>query len=235
MKRSYKECTGTFTRVKGLPCAHLYDSRKDTGGFIPKDFHRHWFWDYNSTAFPYRDPSTIQPYNLPVAHTGRILSEFERVDRTRAPPKCTACHRIGHTRNCPIRLHVSITENSNRLEQELLSQASTILMTPNRLWKIRLEVPDSARTAASQTFTLEIRESPKSPNTGTQLLQSARTTASQVFAPLIPLTIRESLNFLNTGPKFPKIGVETLIQAPSRIETLGSPLRRFHPPLRLRN
>ena len=54
--------------------------------------------------------------------------------------------------------------------------------------------------------------------------------ASQVFAPLRPLTICESLNFLNTGPKFLKIGVETLIQAPSYIETLESPLRRFCPP-----
>jgi hypothetical protein len=42
-KRPYKECTGTFTKVMGLPCAHLYDRRRDTGGFIPEDFHRHWF------------------------------------------------------------------------------------------------------------------------------------------------------------------------------------------------
>jgi hypothetical protein len=242
-KRPYKECTGIFTRVTGLPCAHLYDRRRDTGGFIPEDFHRHWFWDHNSIAVPYRDPSTIQPPNLPVAYTGRILSEFKQVERRRAPPKCTACHRIGHTRvsrNCPIRLHASIAEDSSRLEQELLSQASAIPVTPNRPWRIRLEVPDSARTTASQIFTPEIRESPKSPKrlyTGTQTPQSAGTTASQVFAPLIPLTIRESSNFLNTdpkflntSPKFLKTGVETLIQAPSHIETLGSPLRRFRPP-----
>jgi hypothetical protein len=103
----------------------------------------------------------------------------------------------------------------------LLSQASAIPVTPNRPWRIRLEVPDSARTTASQIFTPEIRESPKSPKrlyTGTQTPQSAGTTASQVFAPLIPLTICESPNFLNTDPKFPntspkflKTGVETLI------------------------
>jgi hypothetical protein len=242
-KKPYKDCTGIFTRVTGLPCAHLYDRRRDTGGFIPEDFHRHWFWDYNSTAVPYRDPSIIQPPNLPVAHTGRILSEFERVERTRAPPKCTACYRIGHTRasrNCPIRLHASIVEDSNRLEQGLLSQASAIPVTPNRPWRIRLEVPDSTRTTASQILTPIMHKGPKStksPNTGTQTPESARTTASQVFAPLIPFTIRESPNFLNTDPKFPntspkflKTGVETLIQAPSHNETLGSPLRRFRPP-----
>ena len=232
MERPYKECTGIFTRVTGLPCAHLYDRRRDSGGFIPDDFHRHWFWDYNSTAVPYRDPLTIQPPNLRVAHTGRILSEFERVERTRAPPKCTACHGTGHTRasrNCPIRLHASIAEDGNRLEQELLSQASAIPVTPNRPWKVRLEVPDSARTTASQTFTPEIRKSLKSLNTGTQTPQSTRITASQVFAPLIPLTIRESLNFLNTGPKFLNTGVETLTQTPSHTETLESPLRRIRP------
>jgi hypothetical protein len=54
--------------------------------------------------------------------------------------------------------------------------------------------------------------------------------ASQVFAPLILLTIRESPKFPNTSPKFLKTGVETLIQAPSHIETLGSSLQRFRPP-----
>ena len=143
------------------------------------------------------------------------------------------CHRIGHTRvsqNCPIRLHVSIIENSNQLEQELLSQASTKLVTFNWLWKIWLEVPDSARTAASQTFTPEIHESPKSPNTGTQLLQSARTMASQVFALLIPLTICKSLNFLNTGLKFLNTEVEISTQPPLHIETLESSLWKFRPP-----
>ena len=41
----YKLCTRVFTRVTELPCAHVYNDRQDTTGFLPSDFHRHWFWD----------------------------------------------------------------------------------------------------------------------------------------------------------------------------------------------
>src|SRR6266487_1488801 len=30
--KPYKQCTGTFTRVTGLPCAHVYDERRNTTG-----------------------------------------------------------------------------------------------------------------------------------------------------------------------------------------------------------
>jgi hypothetical protein len=79
-------------------------------------------------------------------------------------------------------------------------------------------------------FTPEIHKSPKSLNTDIQSLQSARTTSSQVFAPLILFTICKSPNFLNTNLKFLNTGVETSTQPPSHIETLESPFRRFYPP-----
>jgi hypothetical protein len=34
-------CTGSFTQSMGLPCAHICDIRRATGGLIPTDFHEH--------------------------------------------------------------------------------------------------------------------------------------------------------------------------------------------------
>ena len=111
-------CTGSFTRAMGLPCAHICDIKKDTGGLTPVDFHEHWFWDRKSTLQPLLDPLQVRKPSghLQVARTGRILSRGE--EQTRQLPKCSACHRQGHTmssRNCPLKLQASITSQSQQL------------------------------------------------------------------------------------------------------------------------
>ena len=48
MQKPFKPCTGIFSRVTGLPCAHIYDKKRNTTGLISSDFHPHWFWDRKS-------------------------------------------------------------------------------------------------------------------------------------------------------------------------------------------
>jgi hypothetical protein len=121
----------------GLPCAHICDIRRATGGLVPSDFHEHWYWDRKSTLQPLLDPlwaGRQRTGNVRVAHTGRILSRGE--EQTRQLPTCSACHRQGHTmssRNCPLKLQASIATQSQILldmdvaaRQPLAPIASTI-------------------------------------------------------------------------------------------------------------
>jgi hypothetical protein len=171
MQKPLKPCTGVFSGVTGLPCAHLYDEKRNTTGFTSSDFHPHWFWDRKSIQLPYLDPLTVQSSRQDLKrarNTGRILSDFERVEqaeRRRAPPKCTACQAIGHTRasrNCPLKLRASIAEDTRQLREHELSQASNILNTPRPSKRTRLETPDTPRTTVSEFFTpLTLRNQPK--------------------------------------------------------------------------
>jgi MULE transposase domain len=113
-------CTGSFTRAIGLPCAHICDIKKATGGLIPSDFHEHWFWERESTLQPLLDPLRAgrqHTANRRVARTGRILSTGEEVP-IKQPPICSACHRKGHirsSRHCPLKLQESIAAQSQIL------------------------------------------------------------------------------------------------------------------------
>lgn len=49
-------CKGNFTRSIGLPCAHIWDVKKENGGLTPSDFHEHWYWDRKSTLQPLLNP-----------------------------------------------------------------------------------------------------------------------------------------------------------------------------------
>jgi hypothetical protein len=49
-------CIGSYTQSMGLPCAHICDIKKSTGGLTPSDFHEHWYWDRQSTLQPLLDP-----------------------------------------------------------------------------------------------------------------------------------------------------------------------------------
>jgi hypothetical protein len=103
----------------GLPCAHICDIRRATGGLIPSDFHEHWYWDRKSTLQPLLDPlwaGRQRTANVRVSHTGRILSTGE--EPTKQLPTCSACHRQGHirsSRNCPLKLQASIATQSQIL------------------------------------------------------------------------------------------------------------------------
>lgn len=114
-----KPCTGSFTRAMGLPCAHICDIKKDTGGLTPTDFHEHWYWERKSVLRPLLDPLQARKQHIGpvrIARTGRILSIGE--EQTRQPSTCSACHRQGHTmssRNCPLKLQASIATQSQIL------------------------------------------------------------------------------------------------------------------------
>jgi MULE transposase-like protein len=129
-------CTGSFTRSMGLPCAHICDIKKATGGLIPSDFHKHWYWERKSILQPLLDPlraSGQQIANLRVARTGRILSTGEEVP-VKQPPICSACHIQGHTRssrNCPLKLQASIaTQSQMLLDMEVVARQPLALIAP---------------------------------------------------------------------------------------------------------
>ncbi len=138
--KPYKECTRIFTRVTGLPCAHVYNKKKNTSGFVLLDFHKHWFWDWSDLWVPYLDPITTQTRsNLPTTHnTEQILSAFEQVkqsesQRYQALSKCSSCGGIGHimrSQNCPNKLCASIARDSQILREQELLQASSLPITP---------------------------------------------------------------------------------------------------------
>ncbi len=111
----------------GLPCAHICDTRRATGGLIPSDFHEHWYWDRKSTLQPLLDPlwaGRQRTANLRVSHTGRILSTGE--EPTKQLPTCSACHKQGHIRsshNCPLKLQASIaTPSQMLLEMDIVAR-----------------------------------------------------------------------------------------------------------------
>ena len=156
MKLPLKPCTGVFTRSMGLPCAHIVDERKASGGLRPQDFDAHWFWDRNDPRVPLREPRQVQAYSSSqrVANTGRILSSFEADPSTRAPPKCSACHQLGHTRkskNCPIKLRASIAESNQRLREREEREREEHLNTPARFSSFESPITGGFRTSVPST------------------------------------------------------------------------------------
>jgi hypothetical protein len=121
-------CTGTFTRVYGLPCVHVLSTREP---LRLEQFHMHWRLQREGNPVHLLEPrQRIEPIRaqsvLPKSSTHRELSQFELVEAQmqsqralsqapssapgrvlgRAPSQCTACHAIGHTRTsraCPRR------------------------------------------------------------------------------------------------------------------------------------
>ena len=120
----------------GLPYAHICDIRKAIGVLTPSDFHEHWYWDRKSTLQPLLDPLRAGRQhiaNLRVARTGRILSTGEELP-AKQPPVCSACHRQGHirsSRNCPLKLQVSIaTQSQILLDLDLATQPVASIAVP---------------------------------------------------------------------------------------------------------
>ena len=119
----------------GLPCAHVCDIKKATGGLTPSDFHEHWYWDRKSTTQPLLDPLQARKQytgDLRVARTGRILSRGE--EQTKRLPICSACHRQGHimsSRNCPLKLQASIaTQSQMLLEMDIVARQPLVPTAP---------------------------------------------------------------------------------------------------------
>ena len=107
-------CTGTFSRVYGLPCLHMLESLQ---GEVLLLYHFHSYWHLKREGAPQLllEPRLlIKPVrarsSLLQSSTKREPSQFEAVEAQarprRAPSKCTKCHAVGHTRTskaCPLR------------------------------------------------------------------------------------------------------------------------------------
>lgn len=107
-------CTGTFTRVYGLPCVHILTTRQGEP-LLLDDFHSHWRLIRNGSPVHLLEPQRIEPrvqhrvHTLPESSTRREPSQFEVVEAVRQAPTCSKCHATGHRRNsrvCPLR-HVN--------------------------------------------------------------------------------------------------------------------------------
>jgi hypothetical protein len=107
-------CTGTFSRVYGLPCVHILDGLQ--GALLLDHFHTHWHLRRNGAPQLLLEPSQrIEPAtaqsSLPKSSTKRAPSHFEVVEGQvggvrRAPPTCSKCHVVGHvmtSKACPLR------------------------------------------------------------------------------------------------------------------------------------
>ena len=135
----------------GLPCAHICDIKRATGGLIPSDFHEHWYWDRKSTLRPLLDPLRARKQhlgNLRVACIGRILSIGEEPP-AKQPPVCSACHRQGHTRtsrNCPLKLQASIaSQNQLLLDSEVaVAEQQQLATRPTTTISIIASIPATA-------------------------------------------------------------------------------------------
>ena len=108
-------CTGTFSRVHGLPCFHTLDAHRGEA-LLLSHFHPHWHLKREGAPQLLLEPrQRIEPIqaqsSLPRSSTQREPSQFEAVEAQaarprRAPSKCSNCHAIGHTRTsraCPLR------------------------------------------------------------------------------------------------------------------------------------
>ena len=106
-------CTGTFSRVYGLPCLHMLDTLQ--GALLLNHFHSHWHLICEGGPQLLLEPcqciEPVQPqYSvIPRSSTKRDPSQFEvkaQVTRTRrGPSKCTNCGATGHIRSskaCPL-------------------------------------------------------------------------------------------------------------------------------------
>ena len=76
-------CTGTFTRVYGLPCVHILTARQDEP-LLLEDFHSHWRLIRNGAPLHLQEPRRIEPKatksRLPASSTKREPSKFEVVN-----------------------------------------------------------------------------------------------------------------------------------------------------------
>lgn len=105
--------TGSFTRSHGLPCLHTLKSLQEQGQvLLLKHFHQHWRLQRMGALQPLLEPrqrieSTFMHSKVPKQSTRREPSAFESVEIARkAPPTCSRCHAVGHTRMaraCPMR------------------------------------------------------------------------------------------------------------------------------------
>ncbi|KAJ6788687.1 hypothetical protein PWT90_07147 [Aphanocladium album] len=135
-------CTMTFTSSFGLPCVHTLKRLEDEGGaLLLEHFHPHWHLKRDmSRPHPILEPRKAlcqlnQRRKQPATSTRREPSAFESVEaatRPKALPKCSMCHKIGHTmtsKSCPLRYAelfqppASVTETTAQTTSIVASEA----------------------------------------------------------------------------------------------------------------
>jgi hypothetical protein len=169
----------------GLPCAHVCDIKKSTGGLTPSDFHEHWYWDRQSTLQPLLDPlwaGRQRTANVRVSRTGRILSTGE--EPIKQLPTCSACHKQGHTRssrNCPLKLQASIaTQSQMLLDMEVVARQ-----------------PLAHRAPVASTVAPPVLTAPVAP-----VAPAASTVQAMLTAPVVPTA--STIQAVLTAPAAPK-------------------------------
>ncbi|KAK6850577.1 transposase-like protein [Apiospora arundinis] len=140
-------CTGSFSRSQGLPCVHKLEALLTQDQVLQlEDFHSHWHLIRRGTM-----PFLVEPRqrfdpiaatsSLPQSSIRRELSGFEMVETSEgpnAPPICSKCHALGHTkvsRVCPLRhtelrSHVVTRSEQSQIVPEAISDLS-ILASPD--------------------------------------------------------------------------------------------------------
>lgn len=126
-------CTGSFTRSQGLPCLHAIKILQDGGQVLSLEhFHSHWHLRRSGAPRLLLEPrQRIEPSfsasNIPKQSIRREPSSFESVEvAAKAPPKCSRCHAVGHTRMarvCPLRFEELLQQETTASEP--LPQSAT--------------------------------------------------------------------------------------------------------------
>ncbi len=112
-------CTGSFSRSMGLPCTHILKSLQEQQQVLQlQHFHSHWYLIREGNPQLLLEPRRrIDPISsrIPLSSTRREPSGFEVVEAvTRAVPRCSNCHVLGHTMRskiCPLRYSELLTGN----------------------------------------------------------------------------------------------------------------------------
>ena len=192
------DCSGTYYRSMGIPCWHMIKERLLTNSvFQPVDFHPHYHYERPPPgAAPFDPPRPIlDPHTrdrrrqeaatrraheraharLRTAQTGRILSQFEQLQRrlthcSACTPRghdkatCTGCSSTGHTRSrCPFREAeiplMPATQPQPRLQPDSQPNQPRLMPGPSRPLSSQIaqhplipssQQPTTSRTTATQ-------------------------------------------------------------------------------------
>jgi hypothetical protein len=101
-------CTGMFTKSHGLPCMHVLKVLQDNNEVLSLEhFHSHWHLQRDGAPQILLEPRQLIESRAHAAAASKISSHstrrepsaFEHVGLAKkAPPKCTNCGEVGHSR-----------------------------------------------------------------------------------------------------------------------------------------
>lgn len=136
-------CTGSFTRSQGLPCAHILKPLQEQDQALRLEhFHTQWHLNRNGTHQLLLEPRsrpdrTATSSTRPHSSTRRDPSAFEAVEaatKPKAPSKCSRCHAFGYimtSKACPLR-HEELMQSAAAAAQTIVvaSVAETLAEKP---------------------------------------------------------------------------------------------------------